>query len=350
MSIRLIAEHFGVSSSTVSLALRGSHRVAAKTRLKIQSFAKAHDYVPNPQISQMLSQVRRNPDKVDTLSFAYLSSYAEKNRDHGIYNLYLEGCRQEACKLGYAFEHFDLQRDGMSARRLQDILLARGIERVLLAPGFAEDGFPQIEVERFKCIAFGFSFPHTFVTRIAFDFFRSTLVAMQKLHDRGYRRLGFVFPDGYSERFQHRWDGAYFTFLALHEDQECLPMFTLSHRPEAFEAWIKEWKPDVVIEGTPSYLSTLLERGYCLGQDIGYMSLTLDYLDRPQYQARFPRLTGKIPQISGVRENCLYTAQRAVRSLAGPSFAEDSTEAMRPEVILIEGTWVEGETIRACGV
>lgn len=330
----------------MSLALRDSPRVAGATKALVMEYAKSVNYIPNPNLARLLSQVRTNPDKVSHQTIVYLTSYTPEHRFHPVFNLYLDGAREEARRLGYAFEHIDLIRDGFSSKRLQEILVARGIEGVLLAPGYREIGFPEIDISRFCCLALGFSFPHIKVNRIAFDHFRSTFRALEELHRRGYRRIGFVFPDEYRERFQYRWDGAYHSFMCLRKDQQAVPMMTRATDPSGVIKWLSRYKPDVVVEGAPVCLPMLLNEGYQIGRDLGYLSLTLDAVTL-EAAAVSQRAISNFPyNLTGTRENCKYTAERAIRWIAGELYSRKDFNVHRPELILIEGEWVEGETIR----
>ncbi len=44
ITLKFIAEHFNVSTATVSMALKDSYEISEATRTKIQNFAKEHNY------------------------------------------------------------------------------------------------------------------------------------------------------------------------------------------------------------------------------------------------------------------------------------------------------------------
>lgn len=48
ITLKFIAQHFKVSSATVSMALKNSYEISEAVRTKIQNFAKEHNYRPNP--------------------------------------------------------------------------------------------------------------------------------------------------------------------------------------------------------------------------------------------------------------------------------------------------------------
>lgn len=48
ITLKFIAQHFNVSTATVSMALKDSHEISHTIRTKIQNFAKEHNYCPNP--------------------------------------------------------------------------------------------------------------------------------------------------------------------------------------------------------------------------------------------------------------------------------------------------------------
>lgn len=48
ITLKVIADYFDVSTATVSMALKDSYEISEATRIKIQKFAKEHNYRPNP--------------------------------------------------------------------------------------------------------------------------------------------------------------------------------------------------------------------------------------------------------------------------------------------------------------
>ena len=56
ITLKIIAKEFGVSISTVSKALKGSHEISVELREKIQAYADFYNYKPNNLALQLRNQ------------------------------------------------------------------------------------------------------------------------------------------------------------------------------------------------------------------------------------------------------------------------------------------------------
>lgn len=60
LTLKQIAKEFGVSTATVSKALKDSHEISNKTKEKIQNYAKEHHYKPNSVALSLLNKKTKN--------------------------------------------------------------------------------------------------------------------------------------------------------------------------------------------------------------------------------------------------------------------------------------------------
>jgi LacI family transcriptional regulator len=73
--------------------------------------------------------------------------------------------------------------------------------------------------------------------------------SMERCRERGYRRVGIVFPDGNdSPRVGHRWLGAYYSQQLQFPLRDRLPICSETPTDEAgFRTWFLKHKPDAIL-------------------------------------------------------------------------------------------------------
>lgn len=87
-----IADHFGVSVSTVSRALNGSERVREEKRDAIRKYAKEHNFYPN-DIAKSLRFSKRQPVKIIGVIVPEITHY--------YFSSVLTGIEERATERGY---------------------------------------------------------------------------------------------------------------------------------------------------------------------------------------------------------------------------------------------------------
>lgn len=134
LSIRDLAKIAGVSRTTVSLALRGSSEISEKTRKRIQTLAKKHDYRSHPAVNALMQQVgrRRRVHDEEIIAFVRSGELPGENAPGPLE--ILDGARAEAHRLGYRIEVFWAGPGGAHAEKLARVLYSRGIRGVLWGP------------------------------------------------------------------------------------------------------------------------------------------------------------------------------------------------------------------------
>lgn len=74
-----IAKAAGVSKNTVSLALRGSPKVSAVTRRRIEKAAKSLGYRPNPTVAHLMAELRQNRSQGYQSTLAIINAHEHKD-------------------------------------------------------------------------------------------------------------------------------------------------------------------------------------------------------------------------------------------------------------------------------
>jgi len=382
LSLRSVAARAGVSVSTASRALRGSSRVRPETRLRVEEAAAELGYAPHPYVGAQLAAVRRGRlPRVDAV-LAYLWEGAGKDASfedvlkmpYGPIRKYT-AAKAAAARLGYRVETFRLFEPGRSAKRLRQILLARGIRGMLIdAPRYTllDSG---MDLSGFQCVSFMEADP-LHVDVVGPDFFRDVMHIYLELWGKGYRRIGFLTFDSGSTStlfarnagFRHAqhhvcppgnrisvlpldtmcvhfrnfiWKGK--EPFEINRVGECDWLLAQDWKPflrtmktwendRAHQAILKKWleqnRPDALICEHMDTVSWLADLGYSVPGDIAVAHTNLNE---------------DVAGWSGIRRPDEELAAMAVqRIVEGINLGRASNGP--PVAVRLPGTWVEGRT------
>ncbi len=193
-SIRDIARRLNVSHVTVSMALRDNPRISAQRRLEVRRMADELGYRPDPMLSSLVAYRNRKRVKPVAATLAWLNRWPDPRdlRRHKEFDAYWSGAQAAAERLGYRLEEFALA-GALKGRRLNDILMARGVKGLLVPPHPNGGGWSDLGIDWSAfCVArFGFSVSDLRAHMIGNDQMRSSELAVQRMADAGYRRIGY---------------------------------------------------------------------------------------------------------------------------------------------------------------
>jgi len=193
VTLQIIAQRLDVSTATVSLALRDSAAVAAKTKRKVQRVAREMGYLANRSV---LSRSSRTPvlavvfHEVGNPYFAEMLSAIDETLRSSGRTILLGACNENAA-------------------RPEDMLSALGAYRpdgIIVCPAggpteadlrdFARSGLPLVQVGR-EIDGLDTDF-------VGSDDRRATQLAVDHLVSLGHRRIAFVGGDGETPTGRHR--------------------------------------------------------------------------------------------------------------------------------------------------
>jgi LacI family transcriptional regulator len=343
MTMRELARLAGVSSATVSLALRNHPRISAATKTRIARLVRKHRYVVDGRISELMRAVRQHSAGALTGCLGHITLYPEErpwqNQAHPRHLDKLhKSMVKRAGELGYRVENFWVRNPEMSHGRLAAIIEARGI-RGLLSMGAPElEMVIPPELQRFVIVTQGASIRNK-LHRVGSHFSHNATMLLEQLKARGYRRPGAVLQHYQDGRNAHVVAAMYLYYSTYVFDRLDIPILYAGMTVEqtALNAWFGAHRPDVIIYADhdkhyPSLQEFFKKRRLAIPQDLGLA--VLDAAVHPE-------------GVSGVRQGVEQMGITAVDMLVSRLQQGESGMPMVPKNEKVDGDWVEGTTLRA---
>lgn len=329
-----VAREAGVSTMTVSRALRLDPKVAPRLQKRIETIAARLGYRPNPLVSALMSYRRAGKPVHHDLKLGFLTCFPTQDgwRKHRLYREFYEGAALGVDRHGYGLEEFWLSEPGMTPERLVQVLATRNIPGVLLAPLAVSVGSLGMQINSLAAVAFGHSIIDPALHRVSNNQFRSMRQLLEHLMEAGYTRPGLALPKSLDDRVLHQWLGAFMVEWATPQNPE-LPVFLPPDdkwNREGFEHWLAKHRPDVVVAQHDKVLHWLRESGRRVPEDIGFAHLDCPSLHGP---------------LSGVYQNGREIGIAAADMLVDVLHRNERGIPPFPRTMLIEGAWVRGTTI-----
>ncbi|MBI2497319.1 MAG: LacI family DNA-binding transcriptional regulator [Opitutae bacterium] len=319
----------GVARSTVSLALRNDRSIPATTRGRIYAAAEKLGYKTNPLISALMASIhaRRVSRKHTVLAYVTTDPQFAPWRSFRIFIEMQEGAKQRAAELGYQLEEFPLRAPGMTPRRYVQMLRARGILGLLVAPLPHGERTIELDFKDFAVVGIDMSVASPLIERVSNDHFQSALLAVQKCRELGYRRIGFVMSRHVSERLESRWlAGCMLAESSIPPRQRVRTLMpeTTDDIVGALPGWYARENPDVIV------MSELNPRGhYHIPPKVGMVSLSLEE---------------PIGTITGIFQDNRRMGAIAIEHLVARLERCEFGPEVRARLHLLAGQWVPGRT------
>jgi DNA-binding LacI/PurR family transcriptional regulator len=270
---RDLARELGVSYSTVSLALRDSPKIAFAQRQRIQKAAVEKGYQPNAAAATLAHFRRASHSRPVQAALAWLNFRPDPAEmfQYREFALYWKGAAACAEKHGYHLEEF-LGRDYRSIKRLESVLLARGIEGIVIPPHGVTPEWGDFDWSRFSIVRFGRTAekPRTHV--VTSDQSANALLALNEIRRRGYERVGLVVgrPNMIAGA---SWTGGFLQAQQFIEEKSRLPIFAMNGDLAASQRqlahWIKKHRPDAIFTDLKDVASMLQNLGMRVPEDMG---------------------------------------------------------------------------------
>ena len=333
-----VAARAGVHRSTVSLALRDSRSISAGTREKVRRIAEELGYRANPLIAALMRS-RRTGRRVKHVALAYVTChptrYGWRPPSHDRPD-YFPGAEARAKELGYKLEHFWLAEPGMTPARFAQILTHRGISGLLI--GRLPHGLGEIHLpwERFSAVALGLTLRNPDLNRVTEDAFASAMEAIGQCVARGYRRIGFAFPEpDDSPNMADRWLGAYLRFQMSLAPRERLPVCEYRPGMGHFGEWLRTQRPDALLTTCAGPMRDLLAGcGRKAAEDVKLVPLVSE---KPASEA------------AGIYLDPGIVGGLAVDMVVGMMHRGETGLPVEPHHVLVPGRWIEGGAPRQGG-
>lgn len=336
VSQRDLARLAGVSAMTVSLALRGHSSISATTREKIRKLAEKHHYRPDPALSALNAYRIQGRTRQFQGTLAWLTTFSTANGWRGMIHAesYFQGAAKRALELGYQLEEFWLGEPGLPPKRASQILLARGVQGLIVAPLPDTHGEISFDWKPFSSLALGYSLRQPQLHVVMNHQSRNMKQTVRHLHALGYRRIGLALPSANNDRVDQNYLSGY--LIAQREaGGECLePLLADVFDASAFVAWFRRQKPDAVIV-SPAWITQITAwlkgEGVLVPRHVGLAAASTP--DGPA-------------TVSGMDEDPCMIGGMAVDALVGMIHRQERGIPAQPWSLLAEGTWTAGKTTR----
>jgi DNA-binding LacI/PurR family transcriptional regulator len=335
VSLRDIAKKLDLSHSTVSLALRDHPRISEPVRRKIRETAEAMGYRPDPMLAALAHyrQGKVQPAMQAVIAWVNCWPKPEKLRSYHEFDLYWKGALASAEKFGYRLEEF-ICGPQCPPRRIETILRTRNISGILIPPQPASPDWGDFSWQDFSAVRFGRSCRTPAVQVVTADQVANTMLAIKKIRERGYERVGFATGKKTAER------GALFKAGFLMAQSELpqglrLPVLVLDDavtygdQSKQLADWMKKHTPDAIMTEM-SEMRGMLERiGYRVPQDVGLVAESV--------------LDGNAD--AGIYQNPEEIGR--VAFLVVMSLINDNARGVPPifRQVLVSGEWRDGSTL-----
>ncbi len=153
-----------------------------------------------------------------------------------------------------------------------------------------------------------------------------------ELEKRHYQRIGLVNLREHDKRVDNNWLAAYLIEQTRLQPKNQLPPLVLEEwNAKTFLSWVQRFRPDVIVTRLPEVLLSLRRAGLNVPDDIGVAFHTLDEKSRG---------------LSGMKKNSLQIGVMAVDLLIDMLHRNERGVPLHPYLLMVEGTWVEGNTLR----
>jgi DNA-binding LacI/PurR family transcriptional regulator len=332
-----IADRANVSRATVSLALRNHASIPVHTRARIQQVAAVLEYRPNPMVSALMTYQRiARPARRNHVTLALLLPHSRSGDWRPcVPPALIEAASARAQHHGYRLEEFWLDDLKLDSNRLNEVLYARGIPGILLAPSPASAVNVEVEWDRFSAVEIGTSRSGERPHRVAANHFEAVRDACRRLSSRGYERPGLVLKASQDALTDGLWNAGFLFEQQRWRARKRIAPLVVSDPywcRTTFLKWFESRRPDVVLGCGEEIRGWLESAGARLPEDVGFAQLDIRDVGGGH---------------AGVDANAPALGSAAVDFLVDLLRRNERGLPPSPRSVLLETAWIEGATVRA---
>lgn len=338
-----IASRVKLSRSGVSRALHNDPSIPLDTCRRVQRIAHELGFVVDRNVSRAFEAVRRASSQRVHGTLGVIDAFPAASRWRQQPQSYItrifSGAAERAAELGYRLEVFSLADPGMTLRRLQSILDARGVTGLVIPPLPDDVHTLPINWDRYTCIALTHSLRSPALHRVLPHQYQAAALALTQLQAKGYQRIGFATGAELDTRVNSLFRAAYLSYQYTVPKQNRLPILMASAPlEEVLPAWLKRHRPDAVLGGDVGMVEILMRHSREDFAEIGFVSLAGEF-HRPGH-----RLHRKVAHID---QNTHHIGRAGIDQLVAQLERRERGIPFVANVLMIEGSWVPGATVRS---
>lgn len=332
---RTIAQVAGVSTFTVSLALKNHSRVAIETRRKIQRIAARLGYVPNAALASVMAHTRASGQTRYQATLAYIDASASSHRDYYAFQTYKAGVVKRAHQLGYEVDSFIIDDLVRPPKAIERILLARGIRGMIMMWPHHQGIPPSWRQlwEKRSCV-FLAARPEFPALPVAMsDHFSVGALAYKKAYAAGHRRISVVLDRWLHAVTEGRFMGGVYSQRELLHPAGQVPVLRIGEAEERlFLNWYKRHRPECIITMSFGIADYLRKARLKVPSDVSLVHWDVD----PHAYGRW----------AGPEQHPAPIAHSAVDLLVSRIHHNTTGTAMAQTCLLTEPVWHDGASLR----
>jgi LacI family transcriptional regulator len=336
VTLKAIAQRAGVSQATVSYALRRHPKIPEATRDRITQVATSLGYRVNPRIASLMAHIRAAHAQAnrEQLAFVWVHTTRTEARKDPFLRAVFAGALERTNQIGFALEEFWTTAPGMTDRRLERILRARGIVGVVLSPVTTAEARVTLDWDwsHFAPAVIGNVTWSPEMHHAGHHHFLGMRMLLQELEKLGCVRPAAVIERKSHERSKHAWEAAFLTHHRQPEAASGLVRVTEVEDHANTTAWLQSVRCDAVVVSNNALLEnpTLLPSCRALG--------------RPVFTLYWENDTPR--EIGGVDQCYDRIAGHAVDLVAAQLNANETGAPELARIMLFQGRWVPPQTRR----
>lgn len=319
---------------TVSRALRRQPGVSEEVIRRIERLAQTMGYRPNPLVQALMTQVRSGRPSTTSQVIGLLVPQLDDPQwgQQEWIRRCIQGAELRAQETGFQIEVFKWQRQQVSDERMDQILKARGIRGVVIAP-LAQPGFDlTLDWAHYAAAAIGATLRSPQLHRVRHHAFRSIQIAVAKLQAAGFKRIGLALSAQSAARADHLWQAGFVHALKMHEDPS---RFRFIYQPEVFEykgflRWLRQTRPDGIVIPDHYCYTWLCDAGIRIPDELAVA--TVNRYRQPE-------------EMAGIDQQFDAMGAATVDLVVDQYYHGEFGVPLRPKDVLMGGDWIDGRTV-----
>jgi len=209
VTLRSLAKEAGVSPMTVSLALKRSNEISAKTGERIRALAEKRGYKPDPTMRKLMYHLKtRTEARFKATICALIAEDPKGPITLDTYpNRIKVGMKERAEQLGYATDLLNLN-DFPTKEQINRVLINRGIEGLVVLPlRYISDLTDRISWDQFSTVVVTSALQAPKFHSALPNHFDNVTKSINQILELGYSKIGFITLKDWGRRTLHRWEG-----------------------------------------------------------------------------------------------------------------------------------------------
>jgi LacI family transcriptional regulator len=190
-----------------------------------------------------------------------------------------------------------------------------------------------MEPDQYSGVTIGYSVTEPRYSRITVNHYQAINLAMDKLWEAGYRRIGLALEAQASLRVRDLWLAGFaaWQYTKFHR-MRVTPLVIQENWKAELRDWMDELKPDVIMTQTDLVETTLQQLGYTIPADIGVAYLNANFHRR---------------DVGGVIQDIATEGQLAIDYLISQILARKKGVPDNNVTMMVKGRWKTGATLKS---